>query len=450
MSELLPLTEVRNAELAGKLRRLLIKCAAIYLLMIFIGDVLAASKWGYMNGMFMFLYLFGVLALPLSLTFWEGLVAAGFIAGQPGGEKGFNVKDGVDKVWKWAGVVIDKGLLYLVFWGVSPFFVLYHVDTTGYVLAALFMLPLIPPMVYFWVKWSPNTRTAFVIIGYAMTASFLLHLAVIGYNTVQRKMADPAAQVSMEHESKEEAAKRKNDLAVAQYIYGQIDRKIPLTPTEKTILAHLEKEKLEQSLKPRDLKTKVENFVGAAKPTEKAWWKQYWPLIGGVIIAIAIAWWMFGRTSNRVVVTATTGATVAVSATTAAKPGKKKWLMWLLLLALVGGLGYLYYTGELGYKKTLVFERSDLHEFKLCGVRPGTRTFAPVEPVIVRLWYTLSDGRTVYENSNISNFLMVNNTVSGEKFEVAENGCVVVSDTHPKGVRDTNRLVPQRIALTFQ
>lgn len=423
--------------------------------MAYIGSCVLAvylSAWGMKSYIVFGLYLYMMLiALPLlfSPAFW--LVAGGAfaIAGQFGREKGLSLKDAADAVKEYGKPVLNKAgyvlLVVLPIW----FIAMILIDTKGIELWFLFGLPLLPTTIYLVVKEWPDGETFNAIVRTTLLGIVIGILCLGIYNTVQRAVADPAAQEMMAYVDKLEQAKKTNDLIVAKDLLGKRSRKEPLTAEEQRIWTVLQDEARAQSLRPKDLKTKVEGFIEEAKPTEKSWWKTYWPLIGAIVIALAIAYRMFGRTSSRIVVT-TTGTASTVSTT--AKSSKKKWLWWIGILALVGGLGYLYYTGELGYKKTFTLVASDLKCQELKGVKPGKRKFSL--PREVAFEQAVLSGRIKSEDNpqwryvkigpgdqrptrkDIADHLRVNDTVPGESLDVPEDGVVTICHAYPEWVRD--------------
>lgn len=425
--------------------------------MVYIGSCILAvflSSWGMRSYIVFGLYLYMMLiALPLlfSPAFWLIGGALLSIVAQFGGEKGLSFKD-ARAALREVGLPVLNTAGYILLLTVPIWFIaMTLINTKGIEEWFLFGLPLLPTTIYLVVKKWPTGET-FEAIARTTLLAIVIGILVLGvFNTIQRMVADPAAQVAMEHDSKEEQAKKANDLAVAKDIYGKLNRKVPLTPTEKTILAYLEKEKVEQSLRPKDWKTKVEEFVGEAKPTEKVWWKTYWPLIGAIIIALVIAYWMFGRTArtvNGVVVT-----TVATTSATA-HAGKRSWgwLLWLIPIAILGWVAYSYYTGEIGYKKTFTLVTSDLKCQELKGVKPGKRKFSfPREVAIedaIRMgkirnednpqwrYVKIGSGDQQPTRKDIADHLRVNDTIPGEYLEVPDNGAVTVCHAYPDWIRD--------------
>lgn len=102
------------------------------------------------------------------------------------------------------------------------------------------------------------------------------------------------------------------------------------------------------------------------------------------------------------------------------------------------------------YQKTLTFEAENLRDQKLCGVKSGERTFRPAGPLKVLLRGTSADGKAVFDNSEVTSFILVNGTVAGETLEVDNDGCVTVSFAHPRIIRETNRFAPQTMSLVFK
>lgn len=416
------------------------------------------SAWGleWITATFLVFYLIIVLGVIYSPITWGGISGTAVIAGQPGGEENLSLNDGIDVLKRWAPIALDKMSLMLIFWVPAWFLYTILFSTKGHVQENMLLFILIPTLIYFAKDEWPTGKLVLRIAGYLLVAIAVYVVGATVFGTVERKVADPAAQEAMEHEDKEAEAKKENDLAVAQYIYGQIDRKVPLTPDEEVILARLEKKKVEQSLRPKDWKTKVENFIGEAKPTDSAWWKTYWPLIGAIAIGLVIAWryGLFGRTANQViVVTPTTAGTVAPAVITARTT--KSWGLWgvmwrLSLLALVVGLAYAWHTDKIFYQKTVTLEKTDLRDFEICGISPGTRTWKPAQRAIVALTQKMPGGsEIVNQKYEITLFLLMNDTVAGEPFQVKEGECVKGSFALSKDARQDIRFLPQHIALTF-
>lgn len=99
------------------------------------------------------------------------------------------------------------------------------------------------------------------------------------------------------------------------------------------------------------------------------------------------------------------------------------------------------------YKKTLVFQKNNLKDYKLCGVQPGQRSFRVNNGNHISVFLQVDD---VTEKSDITSFVLVNNTIAGETFEVGKSGCVTVSFSNPDWVREHASFPPQRFALTFE
>jgi len=102
---------------------------------------------------------------------------------------------------------------------------------------------------------------------------------------------------------------------------------------------------------------------------------------------------------------------------------------------------------DIGYRKTVVFVKSDLKDTKICDIHPGTRKFRTQENQAVKVIFT-KDGMPY--NYDVTSFLLVNDTIQGERFEVGTDGCVILSFSFPQDVRASYTFTPQRFALTFE
>ncbi len=446
LSQLLPLIEARNAELAGRLRRLFLLLIAGYLLFVSLGNVLSASGLGHVNGMFAFLYLIVILTLPLNLTFWEALSVAGFAAGQPGGTPGFSIKEGIDKVWKWATVLADKGSLYLIFWGVVPFLFLYEVDTSGLIGKMFYLLPLIPPMVYFWVKWSPNTRTAFAIVGYAITAAFVINISMGIISTVQRATTDPVVLRMQEYQAERAQGTETKDVEMIDSLIKKVDKHgiDSLTVDQRQYWDRI----ADEAAQTDSLKKRAETFVIEAKPTDASWWRAHWHYaLGAVAITIGL-YWFFGR-GARTAGTTPAGAHGSTGSTERAPNRLRGWIY----LGIIAWVGYSVFTqtgwpgtwvAEGGYQKTkMVMIGSEAHGYRtipqqLCGLMPDAELkFSSPKaqydegarrplPYRTRATFYTREANGSVNPMSIAN-IMVNDTRMGEKIHTDKNGCVTVS-----------------------
>lgn len=96
--------------------------------------------------------------------------------------------------------------------------------------------------------------------------------------------------------------------------------------------------------------------------------------------------------------------------------------------------------GDLQYKKTVELEVNVLLPQKLCGIRPGERTFRIPNEV-----YVMIEG----SNYEISDYVRVNKTLPGEPILIGDDGCVEISFAFTKAFYN-KRILPQIIPVRFE
>ncbi len=138
------------------------------------------------------LQFFGILSgflLPNYLLAW-GL---GFLRGQPGGEKGLSINDGVNTGAQYAAAVKD-GWLAVCFWISLPWLVLFLLDFRGHESLLFLMLVLSVPALFGSVLIYPDSKV-FRNSVYWIEASILMIIIVIGmYNTLWRGVTSEEGQ----------------------------------------------------------------------------------------------------------------------------------------------------------------------------------------------------------------------------------------------------------------
>ena len=437
----LPILWARNGTVAKKVHRFLLAILAGYVGLIVVSVLFSAFGLQQVNWMIFTIYLFAVLALPLHPILWEALTIAGYVRGQIGGEDGLDVSDGVDKVVEWAVALIKNGGLILLFYGSVPFIWTAINSTYGAVGAHLVLLPLVLPLVYFWVIWAPNSKFVFALIGYALTGLFLWNLTLGGYNTIQRKVADPSTLILLEHQQVREQEAIEREARVTKDLQAQLDRGEAFTAEQKAVWSYLQQKRQTQSLRLKDLKSNVEEFVGEANPTDKSWWKQYWPLVGGLVIGgIALAIYSRRRLAGGSG-TAVAGTTVAAPAGAHAPAKKKGWVGKVFLILLAGGLGYLYVTERIWYSKERDVMIEHLGDQQVCGLPADAwLTFRVVNPVVV---YAGRPGERPSPYTLTDSFRMVRDLEEtpkrfahpGEVFRTNQFGCTAWSFPMDEGFR---------------
>lgn len=430
----LPILWARNGAVAKKVHRFLLAILAGYVGLIVVSVLLSAFGLQQVNWAIFMIYLFAVLAIPLNPVLWEALAIAGYVRGQIGGEEGLDVSDGVDKVIEWTKALIKHGGLLLLFYGSVPFVWTAINSTYGAVGAHLVLLPLVLPIVYFWMIWAPNSKLVFAIIGYSLTALFLWNLALGGYNTIQRSVADPSTLILLEHQQVREREAIKREARVAKDLQAQLDRGEAFTTEQKAVWEYLEQKRQAQSLRLKDMKSNVEEFVGEARPTDSAWWKQYWPLVGGIIIG-GIALTVYSRRRLAGGSGAAGTAHAAPAGAHAPTKGKTGWgtrVFQILFLMIVGYVGFLYYTGKIGYDKIHTVVIGNLAEQQVCGLPENAwLTFRPVNPVLIA--FPRGNAEEVYDITRTMR--MVTNleespkrfSFPSEEFRTNQYGCTALS-----------------------
>lgn len=454
----LPILWARNGAVAKKVHRFLLAILAGYAGLIVVSVLLSAFGLQQVNWAIFMIYLFAVLAIPLNPVLWEALAIAGYVRGQIGGEEGLDVSDGVDKVIEWTKALIKHGGLLLLFYGSVPFVWTAINSTYGAVGAHLVLLPLVLPIVYFWMIWAPNSKLVFAIIGYSLTALFLWNLALGGYNTIQRSVADPSTLILLEHQQVREREAIEREARVAKDLQAQLDRGEAFTAEQKAVWRYLEQKRQAQSLRLKDMKSNVEQFVGEANPTDKSWWKQHWLLIGALVVG-SIILVVYGRKKFA-------GGSGSAGAAHAAPAGghttKKGWVGKIIVILLLAGFGYLYLTDQIGYSKTIDVSIADLSDQEVCGLPANTRmVFRPVSPVVVE-YGRPNDGFIPIDIANVMRVKGVgnpNNTLAGEPFITSPKGCVMATPDVQKGfqkeavlnrVKEAMAKYPRGMQLRFE
>lgn len=104
---------------------------------------------------------------------------------------------------------------------------------------------------------------------------------------------------------------------------------------------------------------------------------------------------------------------------------ESKWYKRITLAILViGALASFYQAfagpslNDLTYQKTFPVQVRDLHGQKVCGIRPGERKFSVPKAVYVTIGG---------QDTEVSGFVLLNQTVTGERFSVGREGCADLS-----------------------
>jgi hypothetical protein len=341
------------------------------------------SAWGleWITATFLVFYLIIVLGVIYSPITWSGISGAAVIAGQPGGEPNLSLNDGITVLKRWAPIALDKMSLVLIFWVPAWFLYTILFSTKGYVQENMFLFVFLPTLIYFAKDEWPTGKLVLRIAGYLLIAIAVYVVGATVFGTVERKVADPSVQAMQEYHDQLKAEGLKLDARVTDDLIALKKTGKPLTAEQKAVWEYLERKRQAQSLRPTDLKGKVEEFVGEANPADKSWWKQYWPLVGGLVIGgIALA--VYSR--RRLAGGSTAGTAHAAPAGAHAPAKKKGWVGKILFILIAGGLGYLYVTERIGYSKEQFVMIEHLGDQQVCGLPNNTwLTFRVVNPVVV-------------------------------------------------------------------
>ncbi len=339
------------------------------------------SAWGleWITATFLVFYLIIVLGVIYSPITWSGISGAAVIAGQPGGEPNLSLNDGITVLKRWAPIALDKMSLVLIFW--VPAWFLYTVifSTKGHVQENMFLFVIIPTLIYFAKDEWPTGKLVLRIAGYLLIAIAVYVVGATVFGTVERKVADPSVQAMQEYHDQLKAEGLKLDARVTDDLIALKKAGKPLTAEQKAVWEYLERKRMEQSLRPTDLKGKVEEFVGEAKPTQSAWWKEHWLALTIAIGLIALAVY-----SRRRLAGGSTAGTAHAAPAGAHAPAKKGWFGKLVFVGIIIGLGYLYATERIGYSKEQFVMVEHLGDQQVCGLPADTfLTFRVVNPVVV-------------------------------------------------------------------
>ncbi len=282
------------------------------------------SSWGQGSFITLGLYLYMMLvALPILFApaFW--LIAGGLFAliGQFGGKTGPSVDDAISAVKEYGTAILGKGayvmLLALPIW----FIAMRLIDTKGIEEWFLFVFPLLPTTIYLVVKRWPDGKTFEAVVRTTLLVVVLGILALGVFNTLERKVTDPANQVVLQYYQQQQGASKTNDLLVAQQIVAKLEKKQALTADEQKAWSVLTKEAQAKSLTVTAGKLATDVLDG--KATDPSWWQEHWVAIAIAALGLGIAYKVFSTTPA----TATVG-----SATTSGHATKgRRWWPWVLL-----------------------------------------------------------------------------------------------------------------------
>lgn len=389
------------------------------------------SAWGleWITATFLVFYLIIVLGVIYSPITWSGISGTAILAGQPGGEPNLNLNDGITVLKRWAPIALDKMSLVLIFWVPAWFLYTILFSTEGYVKQNVFLFVLIPMLVYFAKDEWPTGKLVLRIAGYLMVAIAVYIVGTTVFGTVERKVADPSSVVLLEYQQEQERQTIEREKRVAKDLTALKKSGKAFTAEQQAVWEYLERKRQAQSLRPGDLKGKVEEFVTEAKPTQSAWWKEHWIFIGVVIIglvALAYGWKRLAGSGGN----GSAGTAHVAPAGGHATTTKKGRFSKVILILLALGLGYLYLTDRVGYRKTVDVTIMDLSDKQVCGLSANTRmVFRPVSPVVVE-YGRPNDGFSPYDITSAMRVRGVgdlNDTHPGEPFITDSKGCVVVT-----------------------
>lgn len=351
----------RGSMAVGRIQWQLNRLAAIYVGVIAFCVFLAAHEKNAASWVFLLAYIW--IALNVLPYIWAGFKTLGRRYGA-----------------EWSEGNIRGATKVLLVFGAFPFFYTGVLDTSGHQLQNLVLLvAIIPTMAFCAVRW-PKQETAFTVVGLLMCAVCLVFALTTVFNTVERKLTDPATQEMQAYQQELEASSQQLAARVAKDLIAQKKEGKPFTPMQQAVWDDLQAKAKAQSLRPTDLKGKVEEFVGEANPADKSWWKQYGPLVGGLVIGgIALAVY-----SRRRLAGGSTAGTAHAAPAGAHAPAKKGWVGKILFILIAGGLGYLYVTERIWYSKERDVMIEHLGDQQVCGL-PGNTwlTFRVVNPVVV-------------------------------------------------------------------
>lgn len=316
------------------------------------------SSWGFqwLIWIFVAFYVFGVINLMASPFLWGGVAGAAYVRGQAGGQEGLSIEDGINTVQDWGTKAIKGTAKFLLFYGAVPFIWTALFQTKGWEQENLVVLILLPTVIYFsLVRW-PNSQSVFNTIGYVLIAVVLVGILGTIYNTVSRKIVDPATLEVQAYEEKLTKDQQTFEAELARDLRKKVEAKKALTAEEAKAWATIRNRAHAQSNASRV--QALVTTVADAKPTDARWWKEHWYLPAGAIAIIVLALWWFGRTT-----TGTAGATPTVAGAHASAETTNpvvKVLQWSLLLSVVGYLGWSIYNEE-GWPGEYIAEATYTH-----------------------------------------------------------------------------------------
>ncbi len=394
------------------------------------------SAWGleWITATFLVFYLIIVLGVIYSPITWSGISGTAILAGQPGGEPNLNLNDGITVLKRWAPIALDKMSLVLIFWVPAWFLYTILFSTEGYVKQNVFLFVLIPMLVYFAKDEWPTGKLVLRIAGYLMVAIAVYIVGTTVFGTVERKVADPSSVVLLDYQQEQERQTIEREKRVAKDLTALKKSGKAFTAEQQAVWEYLEQKRQAQSLRLKDMKSNVEEFVTEAKPTQSAWWKQYWPLVGGIIIGgIALAVYSRRRLAGGSGAAGTAHAAPAgAHAPTKGKTGWGTRVFQILFLMIVGYVGFLYYTGKIGYDKIHTVVIGNLAEQQVCGLPENAwLTFRPVNPVLIA--FPRGNAEEVYDITRTMR--MVTNleespkrfSFPSEEFRTNQYGCTALS-----------------------
>lgn len=303
---------------------------------------LSAWGWEEVTAVFLVFYLIIILGVIYSPITWTGISGTAIVVGQPGGEKGFDINDGVNVLKRWAPIAQDKMGLVFVFW--IPVWLLYTIlfSTEGYVKENLFLFVLIPTLVYFAKDEWPTGKLVFRIAGYILVAIAVYVVGATAFKTVNRATVSPATLEVQAYEAKLAKNQQTDEAELARDLREMVESGQKLTPAQQQAWSTIRQQAHAQSNAGRVEALVTE--VADAKPTDAKWWKSHWYLPAGAILAIVLLFWWFGRTPGTAGATPA-GAGAHASAGTTTNP-RTKWLWRLVILLVIGWGSYSIYTEE--------------------------------------------------------------------------------------------------------
>ncbi|MBP9728008.1 MAG: hypothetical protein KBD27_01380 [Candidatus Moranbacteria bacterium] len=320
---------------------------------------LSAWGWEEVTAVFLVFYFIIILGVIYSPITWGGISGTAIVAGQPGGEKGFNLNDGVNVLKRWAPIAQDKMGLVLIFW--IPVWLLYTIlfSTEGHVKENLLLFVLIPTLVYFAKDEWPTGKLVFRIAGFVLVAIAVYVVGATVLKTVNQATVTPATREVQAYEEQLAQNQQTFEAELARELREKVEGGQTLSAQEQQAWDTLRQRAHAQSNAGRVQALVTE--VADAKPTDARWWKAHWYLPAGAVVAIVFALWWFGRTASGTAVATTAGAGAHASAGTSPRT---KWFWRVVILGVVGYLGWSIYT-EQGWPGEYLANRAYVHHARV-------------------------------------------------------------------------------------